>query len=118
MEDIIFYNKSGKPTAWLSDRDDETIYLFNGKAVAYLYNDSVYSFRGDHLGFYLNGWIYDNNGYCVFFTKDSLGGPVKPVKGVCPVKGVMSIKPVKSARRVPPVKPVKRLSWIDSSDFF
>ena len=92
--------------------------LFNGKAVAYLYNDSVYSFRGEHLGFYLNGWIYDNNGYCVFFTKDSLGGPVKPVKGVCPVKGVMSIKPVKSARRVPPVKPVKRLSWIDSSDFF
>ena len=118
MADIIFYNKSGKPTAWLSDRDDETIYLFNGKAVAYLYNDSVYSFRGEHLGFYLNGWIYDNNGYCVFFTKDSLGGPVKPVKGVCPVKGVMSIKPVKSARRVPPVRPVKRLSWIDSSDFF
>lgn len=118
MADIIFYNRLGKATAWLSDRDDETIYLFNGKAVAYLYNDSVYSFRGEHLGFYLNGWIYDNNGYCVFFTKDSLGGPVKPVKGVCPVKGVMSIKPVKSARRVPPVKPVKRLSWIDSSDFF
>ena len=118
MADIIFYNRLGKPTAWLSERDDETIYLFNGKAVAYLYNDSVYSFRGEHLGFYLNGWIYDNNGYCVFFTKDSLGGPVKPVKGVCPVKGVMSIKPVKSARRVPPVKPVKRLSWIDSSDFF
>lgn len=118
MADIIFYNRLGKPTAWLSDRDDETIYLFNGKAVAYLYNDSVYSFRGEHLGFYLNGWIYDNNGYCVFFTKDSLGGPVKPAKGVCPIKGVMSIKPVKSARRVPPVKPVKRLSWIDSSDFF
>ena len=27
MADSIFYNRLGKPTAWLSDRDDETIYL-------------------------------------------------------------------------------------------
>ena len=26
MADIIFYNKTGKPIAWLSDKDDETIY--------------------------------------------------------------------------------------------
>ncbi len=118
MADIIFYNKTGKPIAWLSDKDDETIYLFNGKAVAYLYNDSVYSFNGEHLGFFLNGWIYDNSGYCVFFTANATGGPVKPIKHVCPIKGVTSIKPVKSSRRVPPIKPVKKLSWKDSDDFF
>ena len=30
MDFITFYNKNGKAIAYLSERDDETIYLFNG----------------------------------------------------------------------------------------
>ena len=100
MQDLVFYNQYGKATCYLSNKDDETIYLFSGKAVAYLYNNSVYSFRGKHLGFYENGWIYDNNGYCVFYTERATGGPVKPVRGITPVKGVASVKPIKHAKSI------------------
>lgn len=52
MDFITFYNKNGKAIAYLSERDDETIYLFNGTLVAYIYDCCVYSFKGKHIGWY------------------------------------------------------------------
>lgn len=118
MDYITFYDKKGMPIAWLSDKDNETIYLFNGKPVAWISGTSVYSFSGTHLGFYENGWIYDNNGYCVYYTQKASGGPVKPVKNVNPVRSVTKVKPVKSVKSVPPVRPVKKLSWSSNSENF
>ena len=37
----------------------------------------MYSFSGKHLGWYEDGWIYDNEGLCVVCTKHAKGGPVK-----------------------------------------
>lgn len=111
--DIVFYNRTGRPIAYLSD--DKHIFTFDGRAVAYLDRDSVYSYPGAHLGWFAAGWIRDQNGDCVFFTKDARGGPVKPVKGVKPVKSVKSVKPVKGVKQVRPVKPVRSLSWSDLS---
>lgn len=118
MDFITFYNKNGKAIAYLSERDDETIYLFNGTPVAYIYDCCVYSFKGKHIGWYENGWIYDNNGYCVFFTQNATGGPVKPVKSVMPVRSTTRVKPIKSVKAIKPVKPIKRLSWNYNSDNF
>jgi len=109
MSRFTFYDKRGNPCAYTND--EEHIYLFNGTPVAYLYNKSVYSYTGTHLGFFSNGWVLDNSGYRVFFTEDASGGPVKPVKRVKPVKNVRSTKPVKSVRQVKPVKPTSKLEW-------
>ena len=65
-----------------------------------------------------NGWIYDNQGYCVFYTQNATGGPTKPVKQVSPVKMTTRVKPVKGVKSVKPVKPIKRLSWVSNSDNF
>jgi len=118
MNLITFYNKIGKPIAYLSDKDDETIYLFNGNPVGYIYDDCVYSFKGKHIGWYENGWIYDNQGYCVCFTQNATGGPVKPVKQTSPVKSVTRVKPIKGVKSIKPVRPIKRLSWVSNSDNF
>lgn len=118
MSFIIFYDRGGNPISYLSERDNETIFLFNGTPVAYIYDSSVYSFRGKHLGWYENGWIYDNNGYCIFFSQNASGGPCKPVKKVTPVRCATRVKPVKSVKMVRPIRPVKRLQWGDSDDFF
>lgn len=106
---IVFYNASGEPIAYTED--GVHIYLFDGKPVAYIDRDSIYSYSGKHLGWYIDGWIKDNNGDCVFFTEEAKGGPVKPVKGVKPVKSVKQVKPVKSVKEVKPVRPVRSLSW-------
>jgi len=106
---LDFYNKSGKPIAYTSD--GEYLYLFNGKPVAFLSGNAVYSFSGKHIGWFEDGWIRDKNGKCVFFTSEASGGPVKPVKNVKPVKGVKHVKPVKGVKQVKSVKAVKSLSW-------
>lgn len=109
------YNKTGKPIAYIYD-DKEHIYLYNGKAVGYLKNDSVYSFSGRYLGWIYNSWFYDRKGKPTFFTENSSGGPVKPVRKVKPVKGVRKVKPVKSVREIKPVKPVRSLNWSELSN--
>lgn len=45
---ITFYDLYGNAIAYCED--NETIYLFTGQPVAYLYEDSVYSFDGRQLG--------------------------------------------------------------------
>ena len=106
---MTLYDCSGRAVAY--SEDGETIYLFNGRPVAYFYADMIYGFNGRQLGTINNGWIRDNNGLCVFFTENAYGGPVKPVKHVKPVKSVKYVKPVKSVRHVPHAKAVDRLSW-------
>lgn len=107
---MTFYSREGAPIAYTED--NETIYLFTGEPVAYLYEDAVYSFNGKQLEWFENGWIRDLSGYCVFFTENATGsGPIKPVKHVCPVKSVKHIKPIKSVRKVKRIKAIKQLGW-------
>ena len=113
-----FYDKSGAPVAYCED--GEHIYMFSGQPVAFLNEDTVYSFSGKHIGWFEDGWIRDKFGHCVFFTDEATSGPVKPVKHVKPVKGVKHVKPVKGIKEVTSVKAVKSLSWspLSGSQFF
>ncbi|MCL6455015.1 MAG: hypothetical protein K6T78_15510 [Alicyclobacillus sp.] len=119
MSQLTFYNHQGIAVAYTEDHCH--IYLFDGSPVAYIYDDSIYSYIGKHLGRYLDGWVRDNSGYCVFFTESTQGGgPVRPVKHVRPVKNVKHVKPVKMVKEVKPVKPVSLLSWssLSGEQFF
>ena len=112
---MTFYDLHGRAVAYLYD-DGEHIYLFNGKPVAYLYDNAVYGFNGHHLGWFENGWIRDLHGKCVFYTKDAIGGMVKPVCRVTPVKGVKKVTPVRAVRRVARVKAVSQIAWSSLSN--
>lgn len=114
-----FYDRTGKPIAYTED--NETIYLFSGEPVAYLYGDAVYSFIGRQLGWCEDGWIRDLKGACVFFLENSKGGgPMRPIKKFTPVKAAKFTKPFKGARFVKQVKPIKLLSWsvLSGEQFF
>ena len=105
--------------AYLDD-DGTSIYLYNGAPVAWLSDDSIYAYSGKFLGWFTDGWVIDRHGHRVFFTKDSRGGPVRPVRSVRPVRGVRRVRPVRGVREVRPVRPVKSLSWsnLSSESFF
>lgn len=113
-KEIVFYNMYGKPIAYVDD--DETIFLFDGKAVAYIFDDSVYGFNGSFLGWFENGWIIARNGEHVFYTEDSFGGPIRPIKQIKPIKGIKHIKPIKNIRQIKPIKPIKALNWYNIFD--
>lgn len=111
---VTFYDRHGYPIAYMED--GEHIFLFDGSPVAYVYDNAVYTFRGEHIGWFENGWVRDLSGRCAFFTEEATGsGPAKPVKRVKPVKSVKRVKPVKSVKQVRRVRSVNSLSWSESS---
>ena len=115
---MTFYDKSGTPRCY--SEDFTHIYDYAGNPVAYIYNSRVWSYRGRYLGVLHNNWIVDKNGACVFFSENSTGGPVKPLRKLTPLKGLKKLRPLKSLRELPPLKPQPKLSWsnMNSDTFF
>ncbi len=112
---MTFYDRSGNPVAYIDNRSSD-IYLFDGTPVAYLNGNTVYSFRGKHLGWFEDGWVRDLNGRCSFFTENVRGsGPVTPVTRISPVPSVQRIAPIKSVEQVSRVRAVDSLSWSELS---
>ena len=111
---LDFYDYNGTPIAYT---DDEThIFTFSGEPVAYIDGDSVYSFRGSHIGRFDSGLIRDNGGDVVFFTDGASGGPLKPLKKLKPLKGLKKLKPLKGLKVIKPLKPLNSSSWSALSD--
>ena len=114
-----FYNYFGTPIAYTDD--EVNIFSFNGSPLGYIDGDKIYAFSGKHLGWYIDGWIRDKLGYCVFFTELATGGPLKPIKRLKPLRFAKRIVPMKRIRQIAGIRPIKRLAWsryYDSSFFF
>lgn len=112
-KDITFYDKNGTPIAYTEDSNH--VYDFRGNPVGYINEDSFYSYPGKHLGWIINGWIVDNKGYAVFYTKYAKNGPFKPFKKFKPFKGFKKIKPFKGFKNFKPLKPLQIMCWSNQS---
>jgi hypothetical protein len=88
--------------------------------LAWLSDDSVYSYSGEHLGWYVDGWVIDHTGCHVFFTDNSKGGPLRPIRQVLPIRGIRGVRPVRGVRQIKPLRPIRTLSWseLSSEEFF
>jgi len=67
MEKTLFTSR-GEPVAYISDDPRKIIFLWDGRPVSYLYGYHVYGFTGRHLGWFLNGVVYDIDGNRIGFT--------------------------------------------------
>jgi hypothetical protein len=66
------YNKNGLPTAYITDDYNQDIYLWDGHAVAYVFeNEHVYGINGDHLGWFVQEIVFNNYGERVGFTSST-----------------------------------------------
>ena len=108
-KEISVFDKEGDATAYIAD--DLTIYLWAGDPVAYLSNTNnswhIYGFNGNHLGWYINGIFYDNDGNAVGAQKDATN-MLTSIEGI---KGIKSIKPIKNIKEIAPIKPILSQSW-------
>lgn len=101
MAETPWYDARGTATAFVAE-DDVTICLWNGRAVAYLVDDKIYSWsRGRHLGWFVDGIAYDGRGRGVGY-----------VEAHCPVAvaastaaGPKSAKSARSARSAAQARP-------------
>lgn len=111
---MTFYERSGKPVAYTED--DVHIFLYSGYPVGYLFDGSVYSYSGRHLGTLRTGWIRDHSGACVFFTDDAMdNGLPAPPKHVKPPKLLKKPKPPKGRRETPPPRADDATEWSQHS---
>lgn len=107
---MTFHDRSGKPVAYTED--DVHIFLYSGYPVGYLYDSSVYSYSGRHLGTLRMGWIRDHAGDRVFFTDEAMhSGPPPPPKHVKPPKLLKKPKPAKGRREAPPPRADDTDEW-------
>lgn len=98
--EMALFNKHGKPVAYFGE-DGETIYRWDGHAVAYLYGDKVYGWNGKQLGWFVNGTIFDIYGLRCGFIKSK--SPIETE--VEPVKPLKQVKSRKGVRQPPVIKP-------------
>ena len=81
------YNKNGDAAAYITTDYHETIYLWDGSPVAYLYDDEhVYGMNGRHLGWFTDDILFTNNGERIGFTSRS-----------CPVS--IAKEPIKTEKK-------------------
>lgn len=67
----------GQAVAYI-DHNQESIFLQDGTPVAWLAGCNVFTYRGQHLGWLWEGWIFGRDGRCVLFTAQARPGAVKP----------------------------------------
>lgn len=67
--EISLFNKDGDAVAYISDDYQNTIYLWEGHPVAYLYDDQqIFGINGHHLGWMIDEIIFTNKGERIGFT--------------------------------------------------
>ena len=70
METTI-YDIHRRARIYLADDADNAIYTWDGHAVACLDGEQVYGWRGRHIGWFVDGILYDGTGYRVGFTSET-----------------------------------------------
>ncbi|MFN9529826.1 MAG: 4-fold beta flower protein [Pseudomonadaceae bacterium] len=121
MDYVTFYDRTGRAVAWFDNENDQpTIYLYDGRPIAWISDESIYAFSGAHLGWFIDGWIRDSHGRGALFTPDASGGPAKPARHARPARGARHARPARSARQARPARPARSAVWspLSGEEFF
>jgi hypothetical protein len=102
-----YFDSKGTAVAYFDD--DETLYLWSGKPVAYMDEDSLFGFNGKHLGWRKDGVIYDHDGAVVAAIASRFKTPVT----AAPLKAFKDFKPFKAFKEFKPFKPFFGTAWSD-----
>ncbi len=116
-QEISLFNSDGDAVAYIdTDDEDNTIYLWNGTPVAYLSPESnyynIYGFNGNHIGWFEDGIVRDEDGDAVGFQKGAVSGVYTNYE---PYKSYKKYKPYKSFKSFAPFKPYFSNSFSNES---
>jgi hypothetical protein len=110
-DETSLFDFRGRAVAYFSD-EDGTIYLWEGKPVAYLDDrrrdgQDIYGFNGKHLGWFRGGIAYDEDGNTVGGVKEAFTTPTQ----LEPLKGLKELRPLKSLKELRPLLPLLSKQW-------
>jgi hypothetical protein len=103
MSEVTLFNAKGKPQAYISIDEENAIYLWDGRAVAYIIENQVYGWNGQHLGWFDNG---------IMRTLD--GNPVGFVQSHCP--RMTKMEPMKRMKKMKKMKSMRKMAKMRKMD--
>jgi hypothetical protein len=105
------YDRQGNALAYFAEH--EFIYSFSGARIAYVHRSRIWSFPGQQLGWFSDGWLRTLPGLCIGFTDnaDRLAGPPQPTRKQLPQKLPKHNARAIGVRRVEPVMPSFPKRW-------
>ena len=118
-QDINLYNSNGEAEAYISVSNNYTIFSWKGQPLAYLTNGNnnsvnIYSFQGEHLGWFDDGVIRDHQGKISLFKKESLSNILYKIETL---KGLQQLVPLKKFEKLEPLKPIYQ-NYFSNNLFF
>jgi hypothetical protein len=110
LHDILpIYGRGGEVIAWIHDN---VIHDMCGRWVAFLDDGGVYSFRGQLLGDFADGWFRDPRGDGVaFILASDDNGPVKPVCEDAPIPPALDFPPTPPVPHNFPMPAMPTVDW-------
>lgn len=106
---IEFFDRAGREAVFC--HDGQSLYLWNGKAAAFIHDDKVYAYDGRFIGWADRGWISDADGACLLFERDAVGGPPKPKRQTKTTPGPRDAKPARARPQHAPSRPARPVAW-------
>jgi hypothetical protein len=110
MDEVVFWDSAGRVVAH-KDEGDDVVFLWSGEPVAIVDDESVFAFDGRHLGWFLDGWIRDHAGNCVYFTDEAAGGARRPRRHARPARGPRQSRPSRRTRQPRPARSARTTQW-------
>ncbi|WP_373878554.1 4-fold beta flower protein [Ancylobacter defluvii] len=113
-----FYDKFGTAAVYAKI---SYLITWEGKPVALISRNALFSMRGTHIGFISSGWIRDRHGDAIACAPTRRGvGPMTPIRAVPPAKAIAATPPTPEFLPDAPEMPKPRSSWsaISIADFF
>jgi hypothetical protein len=114
-DELVFIDRLGDAVAYKA-ADDDVVFLWSGTAIAIIDEESVLAFNGRRLGWFVDGWIRDHKGACVYFTDGAMGGMARPARKARAARGARRARPARGARRARPARAANRQAWSTLAD--
>ncbi|HEY8027852.1 MAG TPA: hypothetical protein VIF60_25155 [Burkholderiaceae bacterium] len=100
MDGVLFDGK-GRPVAYVEHEGEAMLYLWSGHVAAYVSGDLVFGWNGNHLGWYIDGVVYDLRGQRVGSTAEKCPRALQVLR----VKAPKRARPPKHARHAEHKRP-------------
>ncbi len=107
--EISLYDGRGYPVAYIAEDEDRAIYLWTGQAVAYLAGDNIFGWKGQHIGWFVDGVLYNRQGR----KTGSIRKKCPAAAGAEPAKQPRETVSPRGRGYASSVRPVLRLAYAD-----
>jgi len=79
--ETTLYDAHRRPRIYISADGENNIYTWDGHAVACIDGEHVFGWRGRHIGWFIEGVLYDGKGLRIGFTAETFTVPTFPDPG-------------------------------------